>query len=128
MNVTPWHNGYQKPVRAGMFERFRRGVVEWSWFNVDTGKWGIGMLCSCSSCMEHSRDGESDAQHCSWRGREAETLGEMIAEKRSPFEAFFHNSAMDDFGFHIEYHFGLARQHITARRLRFILTARCEEH
>lgn len=44
------------------------------------------------------------------------------------FEQFYHTGCMDDFGHPIETHFGLGFQARTARRVRFILTARCEEH
>ena len=44
------------------------------------------------------------------------------------FEQFYHTACMDDFGHPLEAHFGLGRQHITARLLRFILICRKEEH
>lgn len=44
------------------------------------------------------------------------------------FVQFWHTGAMDDFGYDISYHYGLARQHITARALRFILLSHKEEH
>lgn len=44
------------------------------------------------------------------------------------FEQFYHTGRMDDFGHPIEIYFGLGFQTRTARRVRFILICRREEH
>lgn len=44
------------------------------------------------------------------------------------FEQLYHTACMDDFGHPLETHFGLGFQAKAARRVRFILICRKEEH
>lgn len=67
--TTNWFSANLKPVREGMYERRSRTGVEWSWFDINKGIWGAGMLCSCSTCMEHSNTYPSQYQNSwKWRG------------------------------------------------------------
>lgn len=69
MKKTGWYEGYQKPVRAGVYEReFYCGKLYCTWYCTwDGRKWMAGSRYK-SACA--SLESESVFQNLRWRGME----------------------------------------------------------